>query len=55
MAINNMLPYEVKSNPASCGDYLPTDSVFNRFIWNIGFLARNGFYILIDNRERQLS
>jgi hypothetical protein len=30
---------------------LPVDSVFNRFIWNIGFLARNGFYILIDNRE----
>ena len=25
--------------------------MFNRFIWNIGFLARNGFYILIDNRE----
>ncbi len=50
IAINYTLPYEVSSTPGSCDDYLPNDSVFNRFIWTIGFLARNGFYVLIDNR-----
>lgn len=48
--IDYELPYDVSSSPGSCGDYLPENSVFNRFIWQIGFLARNGFYILIDNR-----
>ena len=33
-----------------CNDYLPMDSVFNRFIYVVQFFARNGFYILLDNQ-----
>lgn len=49
-SVNMTFPYDVPTSAGSCGDYLPVDSVFNRFIWNIGFLARNGFYVLVDNR-----
>lgn len=47
--IDYTLPYDVPSSPGSCGDYLPQNSVFSRFIWQIGFLARNGMYVLIEN------
>ena len=49
-SVNMTFPYDVPTSVGSCGDYLPVDSVFNRFIWNIGFLVRNGFYVLVDNR-----
>lgn len=33
-----------------CNSYLPSDSVFNRFIYVVQFLARNGIYVLLDNQ-----
>jgi hypothetical protein len=30
-----------------CNDYLPSDSVRNRFVWVVQFLARNGFYVIM--------
>lgn len=32
-----------------CNDYLPEDSVFTRFLYVVGYFARQGFYVLIDN------
>ena len=32
-----------------CNDYVPNDQVYTRFLYVIGYLARQGFYILIDN------
>lgn len=32
-----------------CNDYLPNDTVLNRFLYVIRFFAQNGFYVLIDN------
>mmetsp|Transcript_3804 Transcript_3804/g.10936 ORF Transcript_3804/g.10936 Transcript_3804/m.10936 type:complete len:758 (-) Transcript_3804:1267-3540(-) len=33
----------------SCNGYLPNDTTLSRFLWVIGFLARNNFVIMIDN------
>lgn len=33
-----------------CNSYVPSDSTFNRFMYVIQFLARNGFYLLLDNQ-----
>jgi hypothetical protein len=33
-----------------CNSYLPSDSVFNRFMYVVQFLARNGIYVLLDNQ-----
>ncbi len=30
-----------------CNDYIPSDSVWNRFVWVVQFLARNGFYVIM--------
>lgn len=32
-----------------CNDYVPNESIYNRFLYVVGYLARQGFYILIDN------
>ena len=45
------LPAPPSSGQAGvCNDYLPNDSLFNRFIYVVQFFARNGFYILLDNQ-----
>lgn len=30
-----------------CNSYLPSDTTFNRFMYTVQFLARNGFYLLL--------
>lgn len=42
----------MRPNPAVCNSDLPTDTVRNRFLYVVQFLARNGFYVLIDNHLR---
>jgi aryl-phospho-beta-D-glucosidase BglC (GH1 family) len=37
----------------ACNEYLPNDSVWNRFKWVVTFYAHNGFYVLIDNHLRE--
>ena len=37
-------------NSGVCNSYLPADSVFNRFMYVVQFLARNGIYVLLDNQ-----
>jgi hypothetical protein len=39
-----------KSTPGICNGYLPEDSTFNRFVYTVQFLARNKFYIMLDNQ-----
>ena len=34
-----------------CNDYVPNNSVYTRFLYVVGYLARQGFYILIDNHS----
>ena len=46
---NTTLFYEPASTPGTCNSYLPNDSTFNRFLWMVNFLARNGFYVVIEN------
>mmetsp|Transcript_13633 Transcript_13633/g.41196 ORF Transcript_13633/g.41196 Transcript_13633/m.41196 type:complete len:948 (-) Transcript_13633:1152-3995(-) len=43
------LGYEPTVPTNTCNYAMPNDSVFNRFLWFINFLARNGWYVLIDN------
>ena len=31
-----------------CNGYLPTGSVFERYMWVLRFFARNGFYVNVD-------
>ncbi len=33
----------------TCNEYLPSDSTINRFVWVVQYLARNGFYVIIDD------
>lgn len=37
-------------NDGVCNSYVPSDSVFNRFMYVIQFLTRNGIYVLLDNQ-----
>jgi hypothetical protein len=37
-------------NSGICNSYLPSESVFNRFMYVVQFLTRNGFYVLLDNQ-----
>ncbi|KAG1680164.1 hypothetical protein FOA52_000277 [Chlamydomonas sp. UWO 241] len=32
----------------TCNAYIPGDSVINRFVWVVQYLANNGFYVIID-------
>ncbi|RYF08132.1 MAG: hypothetical protein EOO40_08025, partial [Deltaproteobacteria bacterium] len=36
-----------------CNDYLPNDSVWNRYKWVVNFYTHNGFYVLVDNHFRE--
>ena len=33
-----------------CNDYLPSDTVLDRFAWVVSYLAANNFYVLLDNQ-----
>lgn len=46
------LPNPPTHTPGQCNDYLPTDTVYNEFVWVAQFFARNGFYVLIDDHGR---
>lgn len=43
------LPHPPERTPGKCNDYLPSSSVWDRFIWVIKFYIENGFYVMIDN------
>lgn len=47
------LPYPVQRNGTKCNDYLPSTSVFDRFVYVCNFFANNGFFVLIDNHLRE--
>lgn len=36
-------------NNSTCNSYLPHDTTINRFVWSVQYLARNGFFVIIDN------
>lgn len=36
-------------NGTVCNDYVPMDSVRNRFFWAMRYIAANGFYVVIDD------
>jgi hypothetical protein len=38
-----------KHDPAVCNDYVPMDSMRNRFFWAMRYIASNGFYVVIDD------
>ena len=47
------LAYEPTRQSGSCNEYLPSDTVFNRYVWVVQFYTRNGFYVLMDNHFRE--
>jgi hypothetical protein len=47
--VDSTLPFSPGHIAGSCNDYLPSDSTFARFLWNVHMLAANGMYVLIDN------
>lgn len=44
-AVNVHLGYEPAQVPGYCDSYLPNDSTYNRFLWFVNFLARNGAHM----------
>ena len=36
--------------PGVCNSYVPSDSVFNRFIYAVQFFTLNGLYVILDNQ-----
>lgn len=36
-------------SPATINAYYQQSSTFNRFVWTVRFLCRNGFFVIIDN------
>jgi aryl-phospho-beta-D-glucosidase BglC (GH1 family) len=38
-----------KHDPTICNDYVPMDSMRNRFFWAMRYIAANGFYVIIDD------
>lgn len=51
LQVNSTLPFSPGHIAGSCDDYLPSDSTFNRFLWNVHMLAANGMYVVIDNHS----
>lgn len=46
--ISVSLPFPPSGGTAGiCNSYLPSDTTFNRFMYVVQFLARNGFYLLL--------
>jgi aryl-phospho-beta-D-glucosidase BglC (GH1 family) len=37
----------------TCNSYIPAQSTYERYLWVVHFLARNGFYVLVDNHFRE--
>ena len=48
--ISVQLPAPPKGVSGVCNSYVPSDSIFNRFVYVVQFFARNGFYIILDNQ-----
>lgn len=50
-SISVALPFPPSGGQAGlCNSYVPADSTFNRFIYVVQFLARNGLYVILDNQ-----
>ena len=49
--VDTTLPFSPGHMAGSCNDYLPSDSTFARFLWNVHMLAANGMYVLIDDHS----
>jgi hypothetical protein len=49
--VDSTLPFSPGHIAGSCNDYLPSDSTFARFLWNVHMLAANGMYVLIDDHS----
>lgn len=49
--MDSRLPFSPAHIAGSCNDYLPNDSTFARFLWNVHMLAANGMYVLIDDHS----
>ena len=52
LASNATIPTQSNPPPQTqgvCNDYLPNDTVLNRFLWVVQYFARNGMYVIIDN------
>lgn len=49
--VDSKLPFSPGHIAGSCNDYLPNDSTFARFLWNVHMLAANGMYVLIDDHS----
>ena len=49
--MDSTLPFSTGHIAGSCNDYVPSDSTFARFLWNVHMLAANGMYVLIDNHS----
>lgn len=37
-------------NDGTCNADLPNDSVYTRFLYTVRYMARNGFYVVLDNQ-----
>ena len=37
-------------NDGTCNADLPNDSVYTRFLYTVRYLARNGFYVVLDQQ-----
>ena len=35
----------------TCNSYLPQDTTLNRFLWVVSYLARNNFFVIIDDHS----
>lgn len=46
------IPYQVSGN---CNDYLPESSTLDRFYFVTDYLARNGFYVVLQNLDTSLA
>ena len=47
-----MIPYQVTGY---CNDYLSTNSTLDRFYFVVDYLARNGFYVVLQNLDTDLA
>lgn len=42
--------FAVSSPSGTCNSYMPQQNTFDRFLWTVDYLARNGFYVMLDNQ-----
>ena len=42
--------FAVSTPQGTCNSYMPQQNTFDRFLWTVDYLARNGFYVMLDNQ-----